>query len=448
MPSDRLHFRDVRSIGSFRLTLLLGGLFLTGVIAMLGLIYVLIGHELTARSDLILYEKAQSLLATPADGLPVRIQAEIDNGAQGFSYFALIDGDGSTVVGNVRLIRVVAFNRPFDAAARTGHGPLRMLAVRTRNRETILVGRDVSQIHSLRQRITQILIGSGVATLLGVFLAATIVSIKPLRRVRALQDASRAIAAGQLETRMPVAGRNDELDQIAATLNHMIEEVVRVIAQVKITTDAIAHDLRTPLTRVRARLHHLTHAPTPPVGQQAMIGETVAELDDVLARFAALLRISELEASARRSGQSPISLASLAHEIADLYDPLAEENGIAFAVVTEGDPVVIADQELLFEAVSNLVDNAIKFAASRVTLRVGHEDDEALLEVVDDGPGIAAEDRQAVFQRFHRLAGATNVPGSGLGLSIVSAILRIHGFSLALSDAEPGLVASVRMPPV
>ena len=445
MLSDRLRFRDVRSTSSFRLTLLLGGLFLASVVAMLGLIYLLTARELTARNDRILYEKAQSLLLTPPALLPARIRSEIDNGAQGFSYFALIDGEGNMVAGNIRLARIVAIDRPFNVAAHAGlHGPLRVLAVRTPQRELILLGRDISQIHGLRRRILEILIGSGVASLLGVLVIAVLLSIKPLRRVRDLQQASHAIAAGKLDTRMPIAGRNDELDQFAATLNQMIEEVARVIAQVKSATDAIAHDLRTPLTRVRARLHQLAGQPLPAEQGHALVAEATADLDDLLTRFSALLRISELEASARRSGLGEVDVAALVREVEELYGPLAEEGGVALTVHAPARLRIHADRELLFEALSNLVDNAIKFAEGKVELRAAGNEDRVIVEVIDDGPGIAAGDREAVLRRFHRLPGAAGIPGSGLGLSVVSAIMHVHGFTLELADAAPGLIARIR----
>lgn len=448
MLSDRLRFRDVRATSSFRLTLLLGGLFLAGVVVMLGLIYVLTAQELTARSDRILYEKARGLVRTPPDQLPGRIRSEIGNGAQGFSYFALIDASGGSVVGNIGLTGVVAIGRPFNVAANPPiHGPLRVLAVRTPRREIVLLGRDISQIRDLRHRLLEILIGSGVASLVGMLSVAVLISIKPLRRVRDLQRASHAIAAGSLDTRMPIAGRNDELDQFAATLNHMIDEVTRVIAEVKSATDAIAHDLRTPLTRVRARLHHLTNQPLPDEERQAVLLQTTADLDDLLARFSALLRISELEASARRLGLGEVEISPLIQEVADLYGPLAEESRIALTVAAAGDLRIHADRQLLFEAVSNLVDNAIKFAASRVELRARGTEGDVVIEVVDDGPGIAVIDRDAVLRRFHRLPGAADLPGSGLGLSVVSAIMHVHGFTLDLADAGPGLIARIRMAP-
>lgn len=445
MPSDRLRLRDVRSTTTFRLTLALGIVFLAGLVAMLGLIYELTAHELTLRSDRILIERADSLLTTPAEKLPERIRTEIANAAQGFSYFALLDARGNNLVGNLTLTKPPPVGKPFNLDRGPDGRPLRVLAVETANRETILLGRDINQIRKLRRRIFQIVIGSGASVAVGMLLAAILLSVPQLRRLRDLQRASQAIADGKLETRMPISWRKDELDQIAATVNLMIEEVGHVIAQVKTTTDAVAHDLRTPLTRVRAQLHRLRRSFNLDADDQALLDQATEDLGLLLSRFTALLRISELEASSRRSGLAPVALAPFLEAVAALYEPLAEDRGISLVTECASMPFVEVDEKLMFEAVSNLVDNAIKFARTKVVLRLLEEKGRARLDVADDGPGIAVEEREAVLRRFHRSPDAASVPGSGLGLSVVAAILHLHGFTLELGDAQPGLIATIRM---
>ena len=244
---------------------------------------------------------------------------------------------------------------------------------------------------------------------------------------------------------MPIAGRHDELDLFADTVNAMVEDVARTIAQVKGVTDAIAHDLRTPLTRVRAGLHRIAQDDALPPGQRERLVAAVGDLDTVLERFAALLRISELEAGQRRAGFAPVDLGAIAARVGELYEPLAEDGGIA--LVMDCAPLSVhGDEKLLFEAVSNLVDNAIKFGreGGRVSVVTGDEGEGWLLDVRDDGPGIAADEREAVLRRFHRGSNAAAAPGSGLGLSVVSAILGLHGLRLELLDAAPGLTARIR----
>jgi signal transduction histidine kinase len=214
--------------------------------------------------------------------------------------------------------------------------------------------------------------------------------------------------------------------------------VAHVIAQVKTATDAIAHDLRTPLTRVRAALGRLRDGSLP-AESAAAISRAVADLDAVIDRFAALLRLSELEAAGRRAGLSPVALAPLLAELAAMWEPIAEERCIALRLEVVDVPPVEADRELMAEAIGNLIDNAIKYARAAVTIRLLP----AAVEVLDDGPGVPPEEREAVLRRFHRSRGAAGVEGTGLGLAVVSAILRLHGFALTLADAGPGLVARI-----
>ncbi|USI71993.1 sensor histidine kinase [Sphingomonas morindae] len=444
---ERLRWRDVRATTPFRLTLLLGALFLAGLWATLGFSYGLTAHELTLRSDRILHARARILLAVPAAALPRRIDAEIARATPGFSYFALQSRDGTLIAGNIRLISPQPPGRPFNLEARPGdHGPVRVLAVRAATGETIILGRDITQIRDLRRRLLFILVVSGLCGTLVILSAAIALSLPTLRRVRDLARASRLIAAGAFDQRMPIAGRHDELDQFAATVNHMVEEVGRVVAQVKTATDAIAHDLRTPLTRVRAALHRARAAAAPP-GQGALLDPAIADLDHVIARFAALLRLSELEAAGRRSGLRPIDLAPLLAQLAELYAPLAEDRGVVLHSRVAPVPPIEADPALLFEAIANLVDNASKFARGAVTLRTRACAAMVLIEVIDDGPGIPPDEREAVLRRFHRARGAAGVEGSGLGLAVVGAIVHIHGFTLELADAAPGLVARIRAAP-
>jgi signal transduction histidine kinase len=446
MPSDRLRWREVRATTPFRLTLMLGAVFLAGLWATLATSYFFTAHELTARSDAILFTRARTLLHIPPAALPGWVRAEIANTTPGLNYFALVGRDGETVVGNIALPAPLQIDKPYGVAAQPGlHGPLRVLAVRTAEDETILMARDISPIQDLRIRLLQILLVSGLAGTAMVISAATLLSMAPLRRVRDLERASRTIATGGLTQRMPVAGRHDELDQFAVTVNLMLDEVAHVVAQVKSATDAIAHDLRTPLTRVRATLHRMRQETQLPEAARLVTERAIEDLDAVVDRFAALLRIAELEASGRRAGMGTVAPATLLTEIADLYDPLAEERGVTFTVDIRDVPEIMADAELLFEAVGNVLDNAIKFGRARVTLRLVEAEGVPQIEVIDDGPGIPPDEREAVLRRFHRASGAAGVEGTGLGLAVVSAILHLHGFALTFDDAGPGLIVRIRL---
>jgi signal transduction histidine kinase len=445
MLADRLRVRDIRNTSTFRLTLLFGVVFLLGVTILLGLIYGLSARELTRRSDRILRLEAAMLEQTSADTLPNRIRGEIARSASGLNYFELRSIDGDHVAGNIRVGDMPPYNTPVERVASDGK-PMRLLAIETPSQETLLIGRDISPVVDLRRQVLMILIASGLITVIAVLVCGFLLSLAPLRRVRDLQRAIETISAGDLEARMPLAGRGDELDLFAGTVNQMIDEIERAIAQVKGVTDAIAHDLRTPLTRVRSQLYRLSQSSEMQAPAVRMIGAATSDLDSVLERFGALLRISELEAGRRRAGFGPVDLAALLARMQELYEPLAEDQGIALMLVAPEGPTAPGDEKLLFEALSNLVDNALKFTpqGGRVTLALAADTHGPVIEVRDTGPGIALDERQAVIRRFHRGSNAADVPGTGLGLSLVVAILHLHGFTLGFRDGLPGLVVEVR----
>jgi signal transduction histidine kinase len=268
--------------------------------------------------------------------------------------------------------------------------------------------------------------------------AGIALSLQPLRRLRELQDAGEEIARGNLKRRMPVSRRHDELDTLAATVNYMVGEVERLMAEVRAATETIAHDLLTPLTRTSTQLHRIGQ--TGEIRPDAIV-RLAAEVDEVLDRFRAILRISELEARGRRAGFVRTDLADIVQPVAELYQPLAEARGVWLAAAAEPGVIIDMDPKLMIEAVSNLVDNAIKFTpqGGAVQIRITGDSDAPSITVQDDGPGIPENEREAVLQRFYRGERNRLTPGTGLGLSIVAAIARLHGFELTLGDNAPGL---------
>jgi signal transduction histidine kinase len=450
MLSDRLRLGDIRNTSAFRLTVLLGLLSAVGVVTLLGIVYGLTAHELTTRTDQILRLEASRFRPTQPADLPRQVWREVQrNTGVGLNYFALLSPEGERVAGDINSPGRIAFDTPTSYPARAGqHGPIRLLAIRVATGETILIGRDMTPIADLRRRVLEILMASGLGIAIIILVWGVALSIPLLRRVRDLQHTSREIAAGHLDRRMPISGRGDELDLFASTVNVMVEDVGRVVAQVKAVTDAVAHDLRTPLTRVKSQLFRISQQPGLDAGMARRLDDAMTDLDNVLDRFAALLRISEIEASQQRAGFATVMLDPLIRAVADLYEPLAEESGIG--LVRQGLPgaAVHADDKLLFEAISNLVDNAIKFSAPGgiVTLSILRDGGDLCIDVRDTGPGIPATERDAVLRRFHRGGDTGDIPGSGLGLSIVTAIVHLHHFRLELSGAEPGLIVRIRCP--
>jgi signal transduction histidine kinase len=241
---------------------------------------------------------------------------------------------------------------------------------------------------------------------------------------------------------MPTTQRRDELDMLADTLNSMMSEVERLMSEVQSATAVIAHDLLSPLANVTQQLRRLQTAQSASRADIAIITERI---EDVLERFRAILRLADLEAGKRRAGFKHVDLAKLVESVAELYGPLAEEAGVQLQTQIGSGATAEADPELLFEALTNLIDNAIKFSqrGGIVWVRVGIDPARPQLIVEDNGPGIPAQERTAVLQRFYRVERNKPVPGSGLGLSVVAAIVRLHDFDLVLEDAAPGVRAII-----
>jgi signal transduction histidine kinase len=260
-----------------------------------------------------------------------------------------------------------------------------------------------------------------------------------LRRIRAIQDSAQAIVAGDLTHRLPLSNRRDELDMLAAIVNAMLERIERLMNEVKGVCDNIAHDLRTPLTRLRAQLYRMQQQAGEGSQEAAQLDLVLAEADTLMARFRGLLRISELEDRQRRSGFVELDPVQLLQELHEFYLPLAEEDELHFELnMPETLPALNGDRALLFEALANLLSNSIKFtpAGGTVVLRGVNVDGQTRIEVHDSGPGIAESEREAVFQRFYRTEGGQPQSGFGLGLSIVAAIVSLHGFNLEVGTSD------------
>lgn len=443
-----LRLAELRQTTAFRLTAGLCAVFVVAVIGLLGLTYTLTAQQLFTRTDQILDGRMESILRAPTgdevEATKEALAAEIG----GMEFISLYDSHGRHMVGNLSVRQPFYLGKPFEQVDGGPPGmPLRLLAERTGSGGIVVVARDISPLRDLHERVLTIMTISGLGTILAAVVAGVTLSLGPMRRVRHMQVMAAAIARGDLRRRLPDTHRRDEIDVIGAIINGMVEEIERLMGQVKGATDAIAHDLRTPLTHLRARLDRIAHQPaiaSDPALRESMYG-AMGELDAALARFRALLRISEIEASRRQSGFLNLDPQEVLAGVAELYDPLAEERGITLVVSDVTGLLIRGDERLLFEAISNLVENAIKFAPenSTVTLALRSLPEAVAIEVRDEGAGIIEGERERVLRRFERGAGAALAPGSGLGLSLVVAIVQLHGFELSLDDAAPGLIARI-----
>lgn len=319
----------------------------------------------------------------------------------------------------------------------------------------LLVGRDLEE----RDRLYKVVLDAGkwsiaivvVLGLAGGFLVAR----RVLRRVDAMTDTTRTIMGGDLSERLPVAGTGDELDRLAENLNAMLDRIEALMHGLKEVSDNIAHDLKTPLTRLRNRAEEALRVQQSEAGYREALETIIEESDGLIRTFNALLMIARAESGQARDDMVEFDAAEVARGICELYEPLAEEKGIALDVDAPAAAPLIGNRELLSQALANLVDNAIKYSphgpqengvAPGIVVKAVAEGDRVLLSVADTGPGIAEDDRGRAVERFVRLERSRSVPGSGLGLSLASAVAHLHGGELRLEDNQPGLRVVVTLP--
>lgn len=312
----------------------------------------------------------------------------------------------------------------------------------------LLVGRDVRDLEATRGLILRAF-AWGLAITLGLALGGGMaMSAGVVRRLDAINGTSREIMEGDLSRRIPRTGSGDDFDRLAENLNRMLERIDDLMTGVREVSDNIAHDLRTPLTRLRNRLETALSQVSEPPQVTATVEEAIQDAEELLTTFNALLRIARIEAGTRPVPTSPVDMNRIVSDVAELYGPLAQDRNQSLSVDIRGDAPARGDRDLLFQAVANLVDNAIKYspAKARIGLSVASDDTETSVTVADSGPGIPADRREKVVQRFYRLDTSRSTPGSGLGLSLVQAVARLHGARLNLADNRPGLRATLALP--
>ncbi len=311
----------------------------------------------------------------------------------------------------------------------------------------LLIGRDVQVRARLQTLLTDALLWAVIVVLLMATVGALVVRSLFRRTLANVSATATAIAAGDLAQRVKLTGRGDEFDQVAEVINDMLDRIGRLMDGVRQVSNAIAHDLRTPITRARTRLEDAAlHAETPD-DLRAAIERATADLDGIVAVFQALLRIAEIEAGSRRSSFARVDLVPLVAEVADLYGAVAEERGIVLQVDMPEAVPAYGDKAMIQQAIANLVDNAVKFSPEGGTVRVSVSVAiKIFVAVSDQGPGIAACEREKATDRFYRGESARSTPGSGLGLSLVLAVAYLHGGELRLEDNQPGLRAVLGLP--
>ena len=325
-------------------------------------------------------------------------------------------------------------------------------AFRVENRLGLLVGRDLRA----QRRFSAALAQSGALAMLAAILlasaAAYLLNRVVMRRIGDIDSTARAIVAGDLTRRIPLRDGADEFGRLAATLNGMLERIEVLVVELRTVTDSLAHDLRTPLTRLKTQIQRSADAELGSPTRREALGAAADEADRLLASFSAMIDMARAEAGGPREQFTAVDLAALVSDVWELHQPLADEMGVGLTFLAEGEPKVLGHQQFLAQLVSNLVDNALKHGVKKgekgglIDMRVGLEDGKAVVTVADNGPGVAVDQREAALRRFGRLDAARSTPGSGLGLSLAETLARMHGGELVLEDNAPGLRVRVKMP--
>ena len=379
-------------------------------------------------------------------------QLLVDGIDQDTEVYLLVAPDGRKIVGNI--FGWTQKSAPLDsltdlAVMRNGRPSLSRLLPRLLPDGSILVvGRDLQDQREIERLVWHSLLAGGAVALLLAIGGALLFRRQLEHRVGAIRRTALEIEAGDLSRRIPISDVEDEFARLNRDINRMLDRIEHLMDGVRHVSNAIAHDLRTPLGRIRSRLEEALQPGNSVTQLPGTTRFAIQQVDELIQMLDRLLQIAEAESGARRQSFALVSLGSVISDVVELYDATAEEEGITLISRIEGQAVTLGDKNLLTSAVVNLIDNALKYAGSGATVRIQARQERETVSVIvqDDGPGIPPAERSRVVERFYRLDQSRSLPGNGLGLSIVTAITSLHWGKLSLEDAAPGLLARIVLP--
>jgi len=467
-----LRARIVLSSFTFRLAVLYVLLLGVSVAILLGFIYWSTAGFMARQTDATIGAEVQGLAEQyrrrGLTGLSVIIAERAARDPAGAGVYLLADEQYQPLVGNVEAWPAAEPNddgwvnfrlrQPVDSehgGAAQAHAA-RAKVFRLRGGLRLLVGRDIRELAATRNLIQDALAWGLAITAALALLGGWLMSAGVVRRIETVNEVGREIIDGDLSRRVPSDGSGDEFDQLAVNLNRMLVRIEALMASVRQVSDNIAHDLRTPLSRLHTKLSQLRATDLSPESA-AGVDAAIFDAEELLSAFNALLRIARVESGSRRAAFARLDLSTLLHDVAELYEPLAADKEQRLQVFPARSPdgadadadaglIVYGDRDLLFQALANLLDNAIKYTpdGGEIALRARPVDDAIEITVTDSGPGIPRSLREKVLQRFYRIDASRSAPGHGLGLSLVQAVAQLHAAKLGLEDAAPGLRVVLR----
>jgi signal transduction histidine kinase len=438
---------------TFRQALIAIGVFGMIASAILSYVYLSTTSYVRSRSDRAIMTEYSSLqdayVRSGRDGLIALIQQRIADKRFADSVYILVDSSSAILGGNLRAWPSTVTTtsgwtefRASEPLPNTTNRPLLRAMLGTfPSGDRLLVGMDISDLDGFTDQIKTAVILCVALIFVVAGVASILVTRRTVGRIEQINATSRAIMLSGLDKRIPLRGSNDEWDRVAENLNLMLDRIETLMGEVKQVSDNVAHDLRTPLTRMRGRLEKAYHGQRIGEQDQLLIGDTIADLDAVLRIFLSITRIAQIETQARKDAFRTVNLVEIAGEVVELYDAAAEPDGTRLSVAGDREVLVTGDRDLIFDAIANLVDNAIKHGRPGGQVVVANEivEGRPVVSIADDGPGIPADEYEHVFKRFYRLEHSRYTPGNGLGLSLVAAVARLHGARIEMLDNSPGL---------
>lgn len=443
----------------FRLSLIYTAIFSLSVILIFSFMYwTTAGYMMRQTESTIESEHADLVEIYVRSGLPVLLKVINDRIFQPSSttnLYLLTDINYKPLVGNLKtwpdedLTDAGWLSFGYQRhATQTGaeHKGLAKLTL-LKNGYHLLVGQDIQELQKIQNLIWDAMLWGVIITLVLALLGSLLMSNTMRRRVDAINDTCHRIMDGDLSQRIPNIGRNNDFDKLIHTLNRMLDQIEQLMYGIKQVSDNIAHDLRTPLSRLRHRLDMLRIEQSDPVQQNELLDQAINEADGLLSTFKALLRISEVESGSRRANFQEVDLTALIDDLVDLYEPLAQDKKQTLQWDKLNIPPLFGDRDLLFQAFSNLLDNAIKYTPEQgqIRLSIFSQPETVGLIISDSGGGIPDDEREKVLNRFYRLDFNRTSPGNGLGLSLVAAIVNLHQGQLQLAN-NPGLKVTLSLP--
>jgi signal transduction histidine kinase len=445
---------DFASTPTFYSVLGVASALLLFTLVLFGLVYRQATDYVIEKYDALLVEELRVFASNTPEQLLQEINDRLLKDPQHIKIAGLFGADGVRIAGNIESLpsnlapdvpeNVTVFR--IDGGERTAQN-VRLAARTLSSGRSLVIGRQIDEITELAQIVVRTLVLGLLPAFILTILIGMALSQRVYLRVAELNRKIQHVVTSDLSERLPTSGRDDTFDQIAVSVNGMLGDIESLVREIAAVGDNIAHDLRTPLTHVRVRLERGRARASTLNELRTVVDQAMGGLDQSLTIITALLRIAEIEHSRRLERFGQVTLGPLVREVRDLYDPIAEDKGVALCVAVADEATVHGDRDLLFEAVANLVDNAIKFTpkGGRVDVILLRREGETVVRVKDTGPGIPEAEREAVTKRFYRSDKSRRTEGVGLGLSLVAAIVKLHGFQFAITSS-PGCTVEIVCP--